>query len=331
MRPMNSPLRSVMVPLDGSSVSEQALAVGAALASAAGATLHLATVKPPVSTVAGPPGGFVDGATAERALHEGMRAYLEEQAGSVRAATPAAAVTCAVLSGPTARSLATYAGAHEVDLVVMTTHGWGGIKRLWLGSVADELLRRVRSPVLLLRPARARQAIGFHRVLVALDGSTGCESVMESAVAVGALFPGAHYTLVQVLEPLPPRMLRMLGKPARIGPAWVEYHRATVLSRLEHLGWGLRHRGFAADVRALVGQGTAEQILDLARHGGSDLLVIGTRAPPEVERLVFGSVADKIVRGATQPVLVVPLEPAPAARGEPEDSTAALAGSGRAP
>lgn len=123
----------------------------------------------------------------------------------------------------------------------------------------------------------------------------------------------------------------MLGKPARIGPAWVEYHRAAVLSRLEHLGRGLRRRGFPADVRALVGQGTAEQILELARQGGSDLLVIGTRAPHEVERLVFGSVADKIVRGATQPVLVVPLEPLPAAHAVPENSTAELAGSGQAP
>ncbi len=329
---MKSPIRAVMVPLDGSPTAEEALAVGAAVARAAGATLHLVTVMPPVSTVSGRPSGFTDGAAPERALREGLKAYLVEQAGVVRtAAMETMAVTWAVLDGTTAHTLAAYAAAHGVDLIVMTTHGWGGLKRLWLGSVADELLRQVRSPVLLLRPTRGQPAIGFHRVLVALDGTTGCEAVLESALAVAALFPGAHYTLAQVIEPPPGLVLRMLGNAARLGRAWVESHRAAVLSRLEHLGRGLRRRGFVLEVRALVGQGTGEQILKLARTTKSDLLVVGTRAPSVVDRLAFGSVADKIVRGATQPVLVVPLETAPVDGARPERRAATLAHSGQAP
>jgi nucleotide-binding universal stress UspA family protein len=307
------------VPLDGSPFSEQALATSAALANAAGATIHLATVTPPVSTVEAPPGGFADGAAAASVLDQGMRAYLEAQADVLRAAAPAAAVACAVLDGPTARSLSAYARAFEVDLVVMTSHGWGGIKRLWLGSVADELLRRVRSPVLLLRPTRSQPAIGFHRVLVALDASPECESIMNSAVALGTLVPAVHYTLVEVLEPPSSRMLRLPGSQARTGSVWVEHRRAAVTARLEQFNRRLRRRGVDGDVRVLVGQGVAEQILELARNAESDLLVIGTRAPHEVERLVFGSVADKILRGATQPVLVVPLTPS--ARGEREQIT----------
>jgi nucleotide-binding universal stress UspA family protein len=134
-----------------------------------------------------------------------------------------------------------------------------------------------------------------------------------------------HYTLVEVLEPFSRKMLRLLGSSARTGSAWVEHQRAAVSGRLEQLSGQFRRRGIKAGVRVLVGQGVAEQILELARNVGSDLLVIGTRAPHEVERLVFGSVADKIVRGATQPVLVVPVAP------YRERSTAALAGSGRSP
>jgi nucleotide-binding universal stress UspA family protein len=329
---VKSPIRTVMVPLDGSPTAEEALAIGGALARAAGATLQLVTVMPPVSPVAGWSGGFSDGAGPERALREGLRAYLAEQAGAARAAaTKTTAVTWEVLDGSPARALAAYAGAHDVDLVVMTTHGWGGLKRLWLGSVAEELLRQVRSAVLLLRPTGGRSAIGFHRVLVALDGTTGCEAVLESALAVAALFPGAHYTLTQVIEPPPGLVLRMLGNAARLGPAWVESERAAVLSRLEHLGRGLRRRGFVLDVRALVGQGTGEQILKLARTLQSDLLVIGTRGPSTVDRLAFGSVADKIVRGTTQPVLVVPLEAAPVGEARPDRQTATLAHGGQAP
>jgi nucleotide-binding universal stress UspA family protein len=154
---MRSPLGTVMVPLDGSPVSEQALAVAAALASHEGATLHLVTVNPSVSTLPSGRGAFMDGATADRALHEGLRAYLEAQAGSVRGPDQPISVTCAVLDGSTAGALAAYSRTHQVDLIVMTTHGWGGLKRLWLGSVADELVRRVRCPVLLQRPSSGRQ------------------------------------------------------------------------------------------------------------------------------------------------------------------------------
>lgn len=321
---MKSPIRVVMVPLDGSPTAEAALAAGAAVARAAGATLHLATVMPPVSTVAGPPGGFTDGAAAMRALRRGLQAYLAERAGMAGAGTQPIATASAVLEGSAAQALASYAAAHDVDLVVMTTHGWAGVKRLWLGSVADELMRLATCPVLLLRPSEGQPGIGFHRVLVALDGTADSETVLESALDVAGLFPGARYTLAQVIEPPHEVVLRMLGNAARLRRAWVESHHAAVLSRLEHLGRGLRRRGFVVEVRALVGQGTGEQILELAHSDGSDLIVIGTRAPSVVDRLAFGSVADKIVRGAIQPVLAVPLEAPRVSGARPERAAATL-------
>jgi hypothetical protein len=54
--------------------------------------------------------------------------------------------------------------------VVMTTHGHSGINRLWLGSVADRLVRRVKVPVLLLRPKVGALQTEFRHTVVALDG-----------------------------------------------------------------------------------------------------------------------------------------------------------------
>jgi nucleotide-binding universal stress UspA family protein len=70
------------------------------------------------------------------------------------------------------------------------------------------------------------------------------------------------------------------------------------------------------DVKVVVGAGVAAQILELASVEGSDLIVVGTHGAGGVERLLLGSVADKVVRGATQPVLVVPAR-AGAARPRP--------------
>ena len=60
----------------------------------------------------------------------------------------------------------------------------------------------------------------------------------------------------------------------------------------------------------LVERGAGEQILSFARRSGCDLIVVGTRVTG-LERAMFGSVADKVVRGATQMVLVVPLRVEP--------------------
>ena len=304
---MKSPLRTVMVPLDGSPLSERALPVAAFVARHEGATLHLVTVKPPVSTVPGRPGAFLNGATPEHALAEGLSAYLEEQADSVRDAGQPVAVTCTVLDGWIAGALADYSRDHDIDLIVMATHGWGGLKRMWLGSVTDELVRLSRCPALLLRPASGPPAIGIHRVLVALESTEGAEAILEPALALGTLVQGTHYTLLQVIEPQIPLVLRMAGIPARTGAAWAREVRDIAAGHLEHLAQRLRHRGIVADARVLTGRGTGEQILNFARRAGCDLIVVGTRGAGGVDRLVFGSVADKVLRGASQMVLVVPV------------------------
>jgi nucleotide-binding universal stress UspA family protein len=213
----------------------------------------------------------------------------------------------------------------------MTTHGWGGLKRLWLGSVADELVRRVRCPVLLHRPTEGQPAIGMHRVLIALEGVEAAEALLEPALEIGHLIPGTHYTLLHVVEPHIPLVLRLGGIPTRTGDAWVREIRDTAADRFEHLARRLRGRGIVADSRVLIGRGTGEQILNFARQAGCDLIVVGTRGARGADRAVFGSVADKVVRGATQMVLIVPLGRDPAPEPEAERHDAALTSTGGAP
>jgi len=319
-----------MVPLDGSPASEQGLVIGAALARHAAAGLHLVTVKPPVSSVYAH-GIAGDGKSAERALREGFRHYLEQQADVVRGGGGVNQVSCVVLDGLASRALAEYARTHEVDLIVMTTHGWGGLKRLWLGSVADELMRRLPCPMILMHPASAPAAIGFHRILVALESTESPGAILDAALELADPVAGTHYTLLHVIEPQVPLLLRLAGIPARTANTWVREAADAAGGRLEHLAQRLRRLGIVADARVLIGRGTGEQIVTFARRAKCDLIAVGTRGAHGVERTIFGSVADKVMRGATQMVLVVPVGPEAPPQSGARREVAALADSGRTP
>lgn len=303
---MKSPLRRVMVPLDGSPLSQQALGIGAGIARREGAALHLVTVIAPIATLPTEAGAFAHDYAVEQALQDGFRRYLDEQAGAVRQQEPGVPVTCSVLDGGIAGTLAQYARKEDIDLIVMTTHGWGGLKRLWLGSVAQALVHRVHCPTLLMRPSRDAPGFGLHRILVALESADDADVLLESALALGSLVEGAHYSLLQVVQLQPPLLLRIAGIPDRTVRDWVGQIAEEADCRLDRIAARLRHRGITTEARVQVERGAAEQILRFARRSGCDLIVVGTRATG-LEQAVFGSVADKVVRGATQMVLVVPL------------------------
>ena len=188
-----STLRTLLVPIDGSSLAEQAFAPAVRLAKSADASLHLVLVEPPVSIMAMEQQSS-DGAPPSSGdeLRLGYRQYLASMARTLSSAN-GVRTEWALLAGWAPHSLAVYIDEHDIDLTVMTTHGRSGFSRFWLGSVADELLHRVTSPVLLLRPSDTPPR--FDSILVAVDESAVSEKALEVSVAVGLLREGSRITL----------------------------------------------------------------------------------------------------------------------------------------
>jgi nucleotide-binding universal stress UspA family protein len=297
-------LRGVLVPLDGSQLAEQALAVGAARARRAGATLHLVSVHESVALAAMPPDYPMPVPELEAETREERVRYLESVAASARTSPPTQVVTSLVTGHPAA-SLCEYVETHPVDLVVMTTHGRGGLSRLWLGSVADRMLRRVAIPVLLLHSDEALQSTDFPRVLVALDGQIE-QPVLDAVELLGSEADGLHCTLTRVVEPMVPVLSSLAARPARLPPDWNAKQEVEARNYLAALADRLGTRGWNVSWQLLIGRGVAGQVLELAEAIQADAIVVGTRGARGVERLLLGSVADKIVRGARVPVLVAP-------------------------
>lgn len=291
----------VLVPLDGSAFAEEALELAAVLAHRAQAELHLVTVQVPASAAADEAaGGEARAATARNVRHD-LREYLEAK-GEALAIMHGVSYTCAVLHGPPARSLAEYVKVKPVALVVMTTHGRGGASRRWLGSVADRLLRRVTAPVLLLRASTAVKPQRFYRILVALDGTAASNQVLSQAVALGSLMPDTEYTLVEVVEPLRPAL-----HPGPSPTDELPSREQAAAADLDRRAARLRKSGVVVTAKVVVAERVGEQLIGLATVLGADLIAVGTQRPRSPARQALGSVADKVVRGADQPVLVVPL------------------------
>ena len=143
--------RRIIVPLDGSALAEQALPQAEGLARLTGAPLHLVRVIDPAGP--GTLGTVVlhtDALSMQLLLEEeriAAREYLERIEQDVRDRQHA--VTVEYRQGPAAQEL--LANTQPGDLLVMATHGRGGLTRWFLGSVAEAIVRRASIPVLLVR------------------------------------------------------------------------------------------------------------------------------------------------------------------------------------
>jgi nucleotide-binding universal stress UspA family protein len=288
--------RSIMVPLDGSAFGEYALPFALGLARRAGAQLHLVHVHaPPTAALA---------ETDDAALRAAHHMYLEGLVQRVRASWDVP-ITTIQLDGPIAETLHEYAVKTQADLIAMTTHGRGALSRFWLGSVADTLIRQVSMPLLLVRPHAQPLDLAHEpaikHMLVPLDRSELAERLLGHATTFGRTTQ-ARYTLLQVVTP------EFIGYGTELYALsmenrFIEELQSKAQAYLERVALPLRADGLKVETATAVDlAGTA--ILNYAQEHAVDLIALATHARTGLARLLIGSVADKVIRGATVPVLL---------------------------
>ena len=294
--------RSILVPLDGSALAEQAIPTAVAIAERAESKLKLLLVHEP------PP--LLDAGSTytelELAMEKADRDYLHSVAGRLRERL-GSALSSAVVKGPVTRTLARYARELGTDLIVMTTHGRGGIRRAWLGSVADELIRTSEAPVLIVRPSDSDAPHTFvppAELMVPLDGSPLAEAVLEPVTALARLWD-AEISLIQVVRPVILTSDPPLPFPTGYSDEETRMRREQAQDYVRDIAEHLRESGVKASGVAVIGGSVAHTLLDLARPERVSIVALATHGMGGLRRLVLGSVADKLVRGAEVPVLVV--------------------------
>ena len=293
-------MRRIVVPLDGSPFGESVLSLAGDIAERMGSNLELVTVNPPARHPDIPAGVTAEIASARGV---GARLYLDMQAQELHRHFEVAVYT-EVLDGPVSSAIAEQVRRNPPELVVMSTHGRSGPSRLFLGSVADRLLRELHCPFVMAKPGSFGELPAIPRVLVPLDGSPLAESVID---AVARFFPcdRAILRLLRVVPPaeVPPLSPSMPLPP--VGPSLMEARLDAANAYLERTASKLRRMGWQVEHEVITDWQPSTAVLRAAADHRCDLIALATRGLGAVERMFLGSVADKVIQGAVTPVLVV--------------------------
>jgi nucleotide-binding universal stress UspA family protein len=294
-RPM---FRKLLVPLDGSEFAEQALPIAASIARQAGAALQVVRAHSPVAMLSAE-SEFVFDQCLDSKIKESEIAYLDEVVSKLKR-TLKVEIDSALVNSFAADALQEQAIAASADLVVMATHGRSGLSRFWLGSVADALIRRLPMPILLIRPGEEKPNLAtetiFRRILIPLDGSALAEQILGPAIKLASL-ARVEYTLVRVVEP-------MTIPSEEFSGALLDQLEHQAQLYLDRIAEKLRDRSLSVKTRVLVNKPVAAAILEEARVHKAGLIALETHGRGGLGRLVLGSVADKVLRGAEVPVLL---------------------------
>jgi nucleotide-binding universal stress UspA family protein len=282
-----NPFQDIVVPLDGSTIAEQALPITEALCRKFQSRLTLISVEPN--------GGSGKGLnekiavqTVSTSSRSQIEAYLTEMAAKLR--MNGIGVDSFFARGRPEIIVPAVARDVGADLLVLTTHGRSELERLFLSDTSTRIVRRSPSPVLLVRPGGypGTTYTQFRRLLVCLDGSENAEQVLRYARAIAA-----RCTSEMLLLSVPEG----------------DFEESALRKYLDGVAEALRRRGLHP--RPIVcGSGPARTIVEVSESEDTDLIVLARQGRGGLDRAVeIGSVADRVMQIAERPVLLVFVSP----------------------
>lgn len=200
-------------------------------------------------------------------------------------------------------------------LMLGATEGHTATDAALFSPVMDDLIRLAPCPTVIVQASGSRPWPP-RRILVPTNGSAAARHAAEVAFAL-ATEPGEEVTVLTVVPPAPrpepvptgwrDRARRLVGRgpspdvPDAAGPGHELDARRQIAEAIAERG-----RAGGATARALVAEGTPETaIVEMARSGGFDLIVLGTDVKPGPDRLFLGPRVERILRDAPCPVVIV--------------------------
>jgi nucleotide-binding universal stress UspA family protein len=261
-------IQKVLVPLDGSRVSEEALTPVVKLLRKTGGQLILFHAVTPSEYFSVTASQYVEQERRRSAV------YLQELAE--RIGKDGIGVQERIVTGEASREIVAEARRSHVDLIAMSSHGRSGIREWAFGSVAERVLRTTNVPVLVFR-GNVSRTYEPRKTVIALDGSEEALEVVLPAAEIAAAFHGS-VALVHAGKHPPPSF--------PLAEKVLERHEVPFQARL------------------LSGE-PAPAILDAAEGEKADLLALTTTGKSKRDQIFFGSVAEELLKKCGRPLLVV--------------------------
>jgi len=290
-------IKQILVPTDFSENAQHALDYAVALAKACSAKLHLLHT-PVVPTYLLMDLSYSPGPEAvTRILNEAQDA-LDEQVKSVAAA--GVEHLAAIREGTVHEVVRDYAREHNVDLVVVGTHGRTGVSKLMYGSVTERILKTVHTPIIVIPPEGGKVPSS---IVMAYDFSAPARRAAEAARAIHGVFRGPLHVVHTYLDVWG----EYTDRGAVIGEA-AERRREALHRGLEEMLQNEAEELFSNDTQAvqthLVTGNPTESILKVADEVGATLIAAGTSGKSGIERLLIGSVTRRLLHDSKIPLLL---------------------------
>lgn len=285
----------ILVPLDGSKLAELALPCAEELAAVFNSEVVLIGICEP-----------------EESQYSHMcQLYIEKIAevvgNRIKKVSSMVIVRPVILDGRPAEGIIDYAEKNDVSLIIMASHGRSGIMSWTLGSVANKVLQRTGTPILLIRAKASHLEAGaqglFNRILVPLDGSDVGEVVLphvrqltekleSEVVLLQVVAPGQHVHTIGGLDYV------------RFAEQQIESMKAEAKEYLQKVS--KRLAGTKGMVRSEVRVGdTAHEIIKFADEANIRLVTISSHGRSGIRQWISGSVTHKILHAGNTPLLLV--------------------------
>ncbi len=312
--------KRIIVPLDGSSRAEHALPVAARIARASGGAIHFLQVLTPMVDYGGlAPVPMVTEQSAKTEMDEATH-YLTNLA--MLPMLKGIPITTEVIFGMPARQILAVAESQGTNLIVLCSHGRTGFTRWAMGSVTHQLVHQTSVPVLVLREHEATSLVSrggdaqSFRTLVPLDGSELAESALwPAAYLTSALSTPGHGALhlVQVVKVFPATAEE--GYISELNEEALQRARTYMATLMEHIQTTMKDLNLSLTYAVEYERDVTSTLTNVAEYKGErkeaegskgcDLIAISTHGRGGLQRLIMGSVTDRLLNTTTRPMLVV--------------------------
>jgi nucleotide-binding universal stress UspA family protein len=291
-------IRNILVPTDFSKMSIRVIEPANWLAGRFAGSIHLVHVRRPAY-----PTGFVAAASPSSVMTYEQQAK-ERVAGELNAlaykcGVPAA--RCHVLCGTAPfNEICGLARKIRADLIVMPTHGRTGLEHMFLGSTAERTVRHSPCPVFIMRLGNGlfEKKAGYKKILAPVDFSDCSREGLRYAMKFADCF-GAKVIVLHVIS---------LPYPCITDVALTDDVRKDAARQMQRFLETMEFRGLK--VQTAITSGTPiTEICSFAAKKAVDLIITSTHGLSDLKQVSTGSVAEKVVRHAFCPVLVVPSHP----------------------
>lgn len=317
-------IRNILVPLDGSELSERALPQALAVAKAFGAEMVVLRVNESGDGSAGELVDSVSWRLARAEVGSYVRAVAERLRGQGVRAAPIAA------EGDAAEEILKLVQKRAVDLVVLTSHGRGGPDTFSLGSVCQKVLSRAGTSVLVVRAAEPEgetpAEILYRRILVPLDGSQRAQWALLEAAPLARAHQGEILLAHVVSCPRLAGRRPPTPEEAELARQLAERDRRLAKGYLREMEDLMTGSGVRARSLLLESPHVVQTIEKVAADEQVSLMVVSAHGSSGAAPWPYGSVADRLIHHGTTPLLVLQDLAArqPAEATPPQPATAAL-------